>query len=358
MAKTRPTMTDIAQALGISTNAVSLALANRPGVSETTRADVLRMARDLGYRPKTKRRPRGLTGVALVFNQTLLHPPATVFFGPVIEQLQRALARHHCSLTLFGISDEDEQALRLPPLQDRAFEGIVVLSTMRSLFVQALQRHGPVVWMDHYDPTIQCDKVVTENRAGAFCGVQHLIRNGHDSVGFLGDLRHSPSYVERWRGYRMALHHYQRWPRPEWQWISADHDMEHLQAFWDAIAVRPSAWFCVNDLLAVELLELGQRRGMECPRDFAIVGFDDLQQARAITPGISTLHVDPEYYARRTVELLVARLGDPTRPAELVRVIPPLIVRGSSGGREVAPAEDAGTQDVWISEALRTAQPL
>ncbi len=325
MSARKPSMADIAHALGISKNAVSLALAGSPGVSEQTRAAVHQMARQLGYRRKP-RRQRSLRGVALVFNESLLQPPATIFFGPVIQNLQKELARRECILTVFGVSDADERAMRLPAWPPGNIEVILVLSRFSPEFVRALKARAPVVWMDHYDATVACDKVVTENRHGAFLGVRHLIDAGHTTIGFMGDLQHSPSYAERWEGYRLALESCGL--HPSWQWTEANPDL--IALFWDGLSDYPSAWFCVNDLLALDLLHLAQERGLRVPNDVAIVGFDDLEPAQATAPAITTVHVDVEYYASRAVEVLANRLDQPDRPSETIRIAPILVIRESS----------------------------
>ncbi len=320
-------MADIAQVLGISKNAVSLALSGNAGVSDQTREAVHRTAQQLGYRRRGRGRTR-LRSVALIFNESLLQPPATLFFGPLIQNLQKELGRRNFSLTVFGVSDADERAMRLPPWSKGAFEGIVVLSGFSSPFVRELQTRAPVVWMDHYDATVSCDKVVTENRLGAYVGTKHLIDAGLTRIGFLGDVNHSPSYLERWQGYRLALQSHDLSSPDCWQWTTADPD--RLEPYWKGLADRPSGWFCVNDILAARLVHHVQACELAVPEDVAVVGFDDLQLAQLTVPSITTMHVAVEYYTARAVEVLTNRLEHPGQPPELIRITPFLVVRESS----------------------------
>jgi len=323
-------MADIAEALGISKNAVSIALKGSPGVSERTREAVKRMAEQLGYQ-RRQPEPR-LRAVAMVFHESLLQAPATLFFGPLIQNLQKQLARRHGSLTLFGVNDEDELNLRLPAWPDGAFEGILALSEFSPEFIRALQRRAPVVWIDHYTPQVACDKVVTENQLGAYEAVSHLISRGYPSIGFLGDLAHSPSYVERWEGYHQAVRTAGLVTDDRWVWKAADERASEVQAYWESLESHPSAWFCANDILAFNLLQVICEHGYSVPEDVAIVGFDDLQLAQASVPKITTMHVEPKYYAARAVQVLEDRLDHPHRPFETVRVAPELVIRQSSGG--------------------------
>lgn len=330
MTRDRVTMADIAEALGISKNAVSVALKGSPGVSDRTRDAVKRMADQLGYH--RRRAETRLRAVALVFHESLLQAPATLFFGPLIQNLQKQLARRDGTLTLFGVSDDDQANLRLPAWSEGAFEGILALSEFSPLFIHALQKRAPVVWIDHYSAQVACDKVVTENQLGAYEAVMHLIDRGYPTIGFLGDLAHSPSYVERFAGYRQAVETAGLFLDERWVWTEADERASHVEAYWQSLETSPAAWFCANDILAANLLHVVREQGCDVPDDVAIVGFDDLQLAQASTPKITTMHVEPKYYASRAVQVLEERLDHPNRPFETIRVAPELVVRQSSVG--------------------------
>lgn len=332
MTTRRISQSDIARQLGLSKNAVSLALAGNPGVSEETREAVRRTAQDMGYRPRVRshERGQGLQTIALVFNEGLLHFPETMFFGPVLQHLQKELAIRHYNLMVFGISDEDERAMKLPPWPPSSVQGILVLSRFSPEFVNALQSKAPIVWIDHYDETVACDKVLTENRLGSFLAVDYVARLGHRTIGFLGGVDLAPSYRERLHGYRVALERHGLPVNPAWQWLEADVEPERIAAYWDGLGEYPSAWFCVNDVLAVNLLRVAQDRGFAVPEKTVIVGFDDLQLGRTTAPPMTSMHVDVPYYASRVIEVLARRLEDPNAPIEVVRIMPHLVIRGST----------------------------
>jgi DNA-binding LacI/PurR family transcriptional regulator len=96
----------------------------------------------------------------------------------------------------------------------------------------------------------------------------------------------------------------------------------------------PDALFCFNDLLALGALRALHEAGLRVPDDVAVVGFDDIEEARYSTPTLTTVTPAKDRIAATAVELLVARLaaepGEPLRPR---RVVAPhvLTVRESSG---------------------------
>ena len=91
-----------------------------------------------------------------------------------------------------------------------------------------------------------------------------------------------------------------------------------------------TALVCGNDPLAIgALLEAGAR-GLSVPRDLSIAGFDDVDLAGALTPGLTTVHVPSAEIGRRAAQRLLARLAGEAPPrAEALPA--PLVVRGSTG---------------------------
>lgn len=341
MASRGVSQAEIAKRLGISRNAVSLALSGRPGVSMETREAVRRTAQILGYRRRARKADRqGLQTIALLFNESLLHFPETMFFGPVLQHLQKELALRGYHLMVFGVSDEDDRQLNLPSWPPGTVQGILALSRFSPRFVLGLQERAPVIWIDHYDETVPCDKVVTENRLGSFLAVDYLVGSGLDRIGFFGGVNLAPSYAERLHGYRTALTRRGIALKPAWEWTEADVDPVRIAAFLDALNEHPDAWFCVNDVLAVNLLRVLQERGLSVPDDVAILGFDDLALAETASPALSSVHVDVGYYAARVVASLARRLEDPQCPVEVVRIMPTLVARVSTAvtGAQLAAA--------------------
>jgi DNA-binding LacI/PurR family transcriptional regulator len=61
-----------------------------------------------------------------------------------------------------------------------------------------------------------------------------------------------------------------------------------------------------------------------------VVGFDDLPWAEALNPSLTAVRQPAYAVGRKAMELLLGRIVMPTRPAIVVRLMPELIIRGSS----------------------------
>ncbi|MFI6478522.1 substrate-binding domain-containing protein [Nonomuraea sp. NPDC050663] len=89
----------------------------------------------------------------------------------------------------------------------------------------------------------------------------------------------------------------------------------------------PDAVLCANDLMAIGALDTAEARGLRVPDDLAVMGFDDIEAAGLVSPGLTTM-ANPareigQASAARLLERLEGRLAEPYSeiviPARLVR---------------------------------------
>ncbi len=193
---------------------------------------------------------------------------------------------------------------------------------------------APMVLVDHYDSTFPCDKVLTENEVGAFLAVRHLVELGHRLIGFVGEVERTPSYRERWRGYRTAMRRFGLDVPAVWEQTAVT-EMDTIESL-EALSSSPTAWFCANDIYASNVIRFLQDSGLQVPGDVAVLGFDDLPLTLTTSPPITTVHVDAERYARHVVDQLMHRIDTPDAPFLSIRIAPELVLRESTAkAREV-----------------------
>jgi LacI family repressor for deo operon, udp, cdd, tsx, nupC, and nupG len=94
---------------------------------------------------------------------------------------------------------------------------------------------------------------------------------------------------------------------------------------------RPTAIVCDDDLIASGLLRAARELGLSVPGDLSVVGFDDVDLARLVTPPLTTVHADARRLGATSFALLAGHLADPA--AKTRQLIEPveLVVRGSTG---------------------------
>lgn len=332
----RVTLADIAQAVGVSSAAVSLAIRGEPGVSRETRDRVVDTARRLGYRGTTRSTPRRTRQVTVGLIIKAPHgdaPEVNRFYAPVMTGIEEMCRVREIDL-LFAAMPVDEQyyPLEVPRLvTERATDGLIVVGAHLSHGTTVLLEDGPpAILVDAYAEDVAFDSVVSDNVGGARAAVEHLIGRGHREIALVGSRPDSfPSILQRRRGYEQAIAEAELRPH----YVDVPHVPPEAAAA-DALAyvqLHPevTAAFCCNDAVAVALIQDAQRAGVEVPARLSIVGYDDIDLARYVTPQLTTMAVDKLGMGRLAVTLLLHRLefGQGAMTQAFLR--PRLVERGS-----------------------------
>lgn len=316
----RPRQADIATAAGVSVSTVSRVLANEPGISGNVREHILRVAAEHGYQPRsTVEPPPG--GLALIASDGVTGG-LSVFYEAIVEGLRASALEAGMAFEVRLIREDraTPEVVRSYMTTARA-EGLFLVGidpsdALRS-WIEA--EKVPVVLVNGTDPRLQIDGVSPSNFFGAYQAAERLLDAGHRKIlHFTGSHRHT--IRERVRGFDAAVAVHggeRRLVSMEFQG-SASREAHELMAAILAEDKGFTAAFCMNDFVAVGVLEAVTEAGRRVPEDFAIVGFDDLPCAMMTNPPLSTMHVDRAAIGREAIALMIARFRDRTAPARHV----------------------------------------
>jgi LacI family transcriptional regulator len=83
--------------------------------------------------------------------------------------------------------------------------------------------------------------------------------------------------------------------------------------------------------MALGVLDAAAARGLQCPQDVSVVGFNDMPFADRFEPTLTTVRVAKYDLGQRAAELLLALIHDPAHRPETVVIAPDLVVRNSTG---------------------------
>jgi LacI family transcriptional regulator len=335
----RTTMAEIAEQSGVSLSTVSLVLREKPGVGHDTRQRVLEVARDLGYIPKKQASPYAatVTNIGMIVKADPDRvPQANKFYSHVVAGIETACRRRQVNLLYATMTvDEDSYPLELPRLllEANSADGLLLVGAfLNEALIQLVEhRSTPIVLVDAYAPSDMYDTVVSDNFAGAFKAVTHLIEHGHRQIGLVGSHPDAyPSIQERERGYIQALedHDISDHFVAEGHIIRAE---EIAEATTDLLRSNPqiTAIFAVNDEVAITTMDVARNLGRRLPDDLSIVGFDNIDLADCVSPALTTMHVDKLGMGRLAVQLLVNRIEHPESSPVRAVVRPRLVERSS-----------------------------
>ncbi|SFB09108.1 transcriptional regulator, LacI family [Cohnella sp. OV330] len=315
-------MQQIADALGVSKNAVSLALSGKPGVSEALRDLVFETANRLGYRARTDKEGRRTRNLLVLIPKYIRHDQG--FYREIYWAIDRRAKETGCTAVLCEITEHMEEALRLPEEWHLAvFEGLLLVGVFREAYVRHLLDLGsPLVIVDHDYDTLKLDAVVTANTTEAYRIVSYLIGLGHREIGFIGAIGMTRSFMERWLGYCQAMSE-AGLAIPEAYCLTGEAPLATLhsqpsevQAWLEGLEGYPTAWFCANDRIAVNLIEMLTAMGVKIPGALSVAAFDDIEEAASANPPLTTVQVQREQLGYEAVDFLIRKIdygGNPTK---------------------------------------------
>ncbi|WP_243766151.1 LacI family DNA-binding transcriptional regulator [Streptomyces sp. GC420] len=321
-------MKDVAARAGVGLKTVSRVVNSEPGVTPDTERRVQEAIEALGFRRNDSARVlrKGRTASIGLVLEDLADP----FYGPLSRAVEE-VARDHGALLINGSSAEDperEEELVLA-LCARRVDGLVIVPASQDhrYLEPELAAGVATVFVDRPAGRIEADAVLSDSFGGARDGVAHLIAHGHRRIGFIGDQPRIHTAAERLRGYRAAMA--AAGLAVDESWVSlGTTDAGRVEAAATAMLDAPepvTAIFAGNNRVTVTVVRVLARRS----RQVALVGFDDLELADLLQPGLTVIAQDAAALGRTAAEFLFRRLeGGPEAPQ---RVVLPttLIPRGS-----------------------------
>ncbi|MBV8457455.1 MAG: LacI family DNA-binding transcriptional regulator [Acetobacteraceae bacterium] len=333
MNKRLPTLMEVAKGAGVSAMTASRALGNRPGVSQETRNEVLRVAAEMGYvlNRAAQKLSGGNSRIIGVVTQELHNP----FISEVIAGVGRAARAASYEMLIYSLMDAEHS----PPgsvlqLMGQIADGVIALLPYRSEYIDTLSATSvPVITIEHSGAQSRFPCIVTDNYTGGQLAVQHLAELGHRRIAFITGNERLASARERRRGYNDTLARFGL-PRDPTLVVSGDftqrggNQAAHRLL---AIAKRPTAIFAANDLSALGVLAALGEAGLRVPRDISVVGFDDIPAAAQAHPALTTVRQPMEGMGRSAMNTLLAMIAGLEAAAPRIMLPTELVVRQSTG---------------------------
>lgn len=337
--KKKVTMKDIAEVLGLSVNAVSLALNGKPGVSEETRRNILSTANEMGYIDFSSRYDKTFSNacICVIIKKKYY---SSSFYTKVIYGVETEAKR--CGYNIILQFYEDNQKMPSCILKRRVC-GVIIIGQFEEDYLEMIYRTNlPIVLVDHSSYRLPIECILTDNKSGVMESVSYLIRAGYRKIGFFGDYSYSNSFKERFDGYLEAMHKIYPDFRELFDTItrySVLDSIEELILRRDTRAVAqilekmeqlPEAFQCANDRNAILLNNALQYLGYKVPEDVAIVGFDDGDLAKVMFPPLTTLHISTVLMGSKSFERLLWKLDHREITPEKIMMNVELRVRDST----------------------------
>ena len=310
----KPTMRDIARAVGTSAVTVSKAMAGKTGMSSELRTKILKKAAEMGYEyPHSSHAlPREHLEIGILIPDRYFE--ADSFYAEIYKRLVKKLADQGHFGLLELLDPENERDLVLPSLMTtKHVDGLILLGEpAKAYYRKAAQAGTPVVFLDFYDEQANADAVAGDNSYGAYRLTSHLIRLGHREIGFVGNTKATSSIMDRFLGYYRAMLLNDLPVREEW--IIPDREMTGGLVKPALPEELPTAFVCNCDMTARMVIDQLTEKGYRVPEDISVTGFDDYPAGNENEIPLSTFRIDTDGMIELAVKTLLERCAGEKKP--------------------------------------------
>lgn len=341
----RPTQADVAKLAGVSRATVSYVLNNqttgRVPISDETRQRVLEAIAELDYVPDARAqalRSGNTKTIGLIIPD--IHNPHFWQIADGVEQAAYAAGYH---ILLSSIPPENKNAEEIfKNLSHRRIDGLIMIPSFiyhseeaQKTLLYLLKRRVPIVAMmaDLGSVNDNIDRVISDYRDATLEIMNHLLSLQHRRIGLIYGIAIPELGKDRLLAYQESL---------QAAGLPVDPDLiaqcgptieDSYQATQKLLQMpsRPTALLALNDALAVGALRAISDLNLKVPQDISLFGYDDIPLAKYLVPRLSTASKDGEKIGREATQLLLARLQDPDRPPQKIRLPARLILRESTG---------------------------
>ena len=316
------TIKDLARLSGYSLGTVSRVLNNQPNVSDKARAAILAIAEESGFELNESAqllKQQRSNAVLIIVKGT-----ANEMFASMVEQLQSLFSRTTHPLIVDFIDEDENEVLRAVKLcRERKPVGVMFLGgTNRYFFGDFEKIHVPavVVTNDASElPFENLSSVTTNDRQGAACAVDYLIRCGHRQIAVLGgDRSLSDTSAQRYEGCVEAFEKNVMHFDEQTFYHTGRYSYEDGYAGMQAVlrqTPQVTAVFAMADVIAIGAIRALVDAGKRVPDDISIIGYDGLKIGSFYSPKLSTVCQSVELLARRSFMVLMdcTEHGGPAR---------------------------------------------
>lgn len=331
-----PRLRDVAELAGVHTATASRALnpATRSLVNAITASRVAQAAAQLGYTPnpiarglKTNR--SGSVGVVIPDLTNALFPPIVRGIDDVLSEAG------YSALIVNTDNDSEREHAQVASLRSRQVEGLIVATArLGDPFLERLVAEAvPVVLINRRVEGPGLTSVTVNDAEGVALALRHLVALGHRRIAHVAGPQWTSTGRTRLSAYQQGLRDLGLEQDPSF--------VTHCDAFvesqgaaaFELLLDRDSGCTAVlagNDLLALGCYDVMRRRGLGCPDEMSIVGFNDMPIVDKLRPSLTTVRLPHYDVGTEAARLLLEKIQNPTAPAKSVLMSVELIVRDST----------------------------
>jgi DNA-binding LacI/PurR family transcriptional regulator len=333
----RLTISDIADAAGVSTGAVSYALNGKPGVSAATRERVLEIADRMGWRPSNAARAltRSRSGaIGLIVDRPAQVLGIEPFFMQLVSGIEVALRADPSTALMLAVTDDRDAEIETYRRwwAERRVDGVIVVDLHENdIRTGVLAEIGlPAVALG-YPQTGEVPCVWADDAAPMEETVGYLAALGHSRIArvagpgrFAHTLRRDEAFTKAAETHRLE------WSKTVHGDYSSDSGARAARRLLSE-RNRATAVIFDNDVMALSAMAAAQEMGVSVPEQLSIVSWDDSALCQLVRPAVTALDRHITQHGVLAIETLNEVLA--VGAAEHVQAPPPILMPRASTAR-------------------------
>ena len=333
----KATLKDIAADTGFSVTTVSLVLNNKPSkISESTKEIILDSAQRLEYRPNQ-------LAISLVKKRTdtlglIVSDVSNPFFSTLAKGVEDVCREHGWNMILCNTNNMHNLDLNyINVLVDKGTDGIIYGMAGDSTLQDAIDscklmrdQDMSFVVVDRYFKELNTSYIGLDHLLGGYYATKHLIELGHRRIACVTGPMHLADVLQRLKGYKKALK--EAGIKYDSKLIfEGNYTIESgVAAFPWLMKSKCTAVFAFNDMSAYGIYMEAKINGLSIPRDFSLVGYDDIYFSKILEAPLTTIKQPVYEMGVKAAEIMIKAIKSKGKPREQVVFHPELIVRSST----------------------------
>ena len=335
----RVTIKDIANALSLSRNTVAKGLRKDNSVTKKTQDQIINKAVELGYSDANINNHENGNNGKLKKIIVIKNAVSDEFYDRILVGVSSELAKNNCVMSMYIVSNEEnpENKAMLDFIRDEA-DGVLGINLFSDGFMRELTKYKKA--FVYFDKPVNVelsslgiDTVCMGAMDSIFRLTEKLINMGVREFSFVGDYSYCQSTYDRYVGFVGALNKHSI-PLNKKLLICKEntdyYDVEVINSALASLEKLPEAFICLNDELAIRVINYLSGKGLCAQKDYLISGFDDTSAAQSLDLPLTTVKAYNEFIGRRMVQMVIERLGSADKPFETIFVHGELLLRLST----------------------------
>lgn len=327
------TIRDVAQRAGVGIKTVSRVVNNEPNVAPATAERVRAAIAELRWEPDAHASNLRRTMTRTKSVGLLLGSVANPFSATIHRAIEDIAVHRDVAVFASSLDDDaDREVAAVQAFVRRKVDGLILtcVAPSQAYLADLVPENVPIVFTDREPADFPADVVHSDNVGGARLATRHVLGYGHRRIALLLDRRSIWTARERERGFGEAVSAVGLTGDD----VTVIADLSDQDAAERAVLelmslpTPPTAIVSAQNLITIGAVHALRRLGRH--RDVALIGFDDVDLADLMEPGISVVAQRPQQIGAQSAELLFAALDAGERPDPRIAVVPvDLIPRGS-----------------------------